>query len=68
MTQFTPLTLQEGVTATVRASGASFIATALDIQDNGVMFDYTDLNAPFGQLRRFIPWSAVTSISQTVQE
>lgn len=68
MTQFTPLALQEGVTATVRTSGIAYTATALDIQSAGVLFDYTDLNAPFGQLRRFIPWVAVTSISQTVQE
>lgn len=66
MTQFTPLAFQEGVSTTVTTTnGAALAATALDIQEAGVLFDYLDNSVP---KRMFRPWSSVASLVQIVQE
>lgn len=70
MTQFTPLSLTEGVSTEVRSKGSSYVYNAayLDIQAGGIMFDYTDGSVPPESRRVFLPWSNVGSISQEIQE
>lgn len=68
MTEFKPMSFEDGANTEIRVGGFTYMTTSLDLQDGGVLFDYTDVNPPFAQRRVFIPWANVGSVSQPIQE
>lgn len=64
-TELKPLVFDDGADLVVRVSGQSvnINAETLDIQEGGVMFEYTDNGVTS---RVFRPWNMVVSITQVV--
>jgi hypothetical protein len=66
MTQFKPMSFEEGINVTVTStSGFIYAATSIEIQEPGVMLDFLDNTTP---KRVLVPWSRIASVSQIVQE